>query len=659
MNQQRTRRFRNAKDREILAKEEDRLRRQYKLKGRDLLPTDKESEVSDSNVITPGTEFMSELSKRLQTYIRLCISNHPTWKGLKDTDLIMLALATHEVHFSILRLRNENVLVKDLNHQCLKNNVERMSNLDEIHKRKSLVKKPYHFLHVWILREYLNLDFKMMNLPENFESDIERLIDDFIFICFFGGNDFLPPMPTLDIYEGAIDLLILVYKEEFKNLGGYLVDVQRVNDSNGGYINLKRVEKFILAVGEYEDKIFTKRSKVHENKLRRMRSEDANGKGEEEDYFLVSTNIGGDSSCNVRSPDHNVLIVENTKMLKEELKSYAREISDLYRNGRVTNLVELGDHGWKKWYYNNKFSADTEQDMENMRKVLVEKYAEGLCWVLLYYFSDVPSWTWFFPYHYGPFASDLRGLSSTKPMFRKGFPFKPFDQLMAILPPMSGDINGFVDLEQDSENVIDSNGLANDLDVLCVDYHPPNCCVHIPRMLDGTTIPETVASESDIEERPLWHDIQRHHRWWINRSYNHVQEAKRNHSDGFESSSCPGVIVKGGGSGWSPRGRGYNATSGTVQKERINIPSFGDTYGRGSRVNSNVHQTSRRWTDSSSNISLEQRQAHILQSTTYPAIRTNNMNDQLWSVRNAGSGFGNSQALQRWGGTQSRNDGRW
>jgi len=133
MNQQRQRRFRSAQD----AEEAKRLA----LASGDSYPDDKD--LFDSNCITPGTEFMCELSAQLKYWIRKKVTEDYHWqqchiifsghdvpgegehkimefirgrKSLKnyfpnerhciyglDADLIMLALVSHEAHFTLLR----------------------------------------------------------------------------------------------------------------------------------------------------------------------------------------------------------------------------------------------------------------------------------------------------------------------------------------------------------------------------------------------------------------------------------------------------------------------------------------------------------------------------------------------------------------------------
>uniref|UniRef100_A0ACD5ZFH3 Uncharacterized protein n=1 Tax=Avena sativa TaxID=4498 RepID=A0ACD5ZFH3_AVESA len=194
----------------------------FRVQGKEVLPRDA-YEIDDHTVKMPGTEFMEKISVLLEYYIRTRLNTHPRWKDIKvilsdanvpgeaehkimsfiraqrsmenynpntchcvyghDADLIMLALASHEVHISILR------------------------EVDNPYRR--IPARHYQFVDMWVLREYLELEMKTPDCKQDTErliddfckQDTERLIDDFIFICFFMGNDFIPRIPSLEIYE--------------------------------------------------------------------------------------------------------------------------------------------------------------------------------------------------------------------------------------------------------------------------------------------------------------------------------------------------------------------------------------------------------------------------------------------------------------------------
>ena len=90
---------------------------------------------------------------------------------------------------------------------------------------------------------------------------------------------------------------------------------------------------------------------------------------------------------------------------------------------------------WKNDYYKSKFDWDRSNE-EELRK-LTENYVQGLQWVLYYYYRGVASWPWFYGYHYSPMISDVKRGLKADINFKLGQPFKPYQQLMGVLPDRS------------------------------------------------------------------------------------------------------------------------------------------------------------------------------------------------------------------------------
>lgn len=223
MNQQRSRRFRAVQDRELHAIECESL-------GIEL--TD---DSFDSNCITPGTEFMHRLGVEFQNWIKMKLNTDSFWQNRRtqivysgadvpgegehkimslirslmklgpltdhrghrirhcmyglDADLIMLSLVTHEPRFVLLREKiNQN---KDVMQWQIKD-FESI----EISTFRSLLDKFYRNVKFSRLKSTLkNAGGRRQVVDPKY--DVNRIIDDFVFMCFFIGNDFLPSLPHL------------------------------------------------------------------------------------------------------------------------------------------------------------------------------------------------------------------------------------------------------------------------------------------------------------------------------------------------------------------------------------------------------------------------------------------------------------------------------
>ncbi|XP_062970472.1 5'-3' exoribonuclease 1 isoform X3 [Cynocephalus volans] len=429
MNQQRGRRFRSAKE------AEDKTKKAIE-KG-ETLPTEARF---DSNCITPGTEFMARLHEHLKYFVNMKISTDKSWQGVTiyfsghetpgegehkimefirsekakpdhdpntrhclyglDADLIMLGLTSHEAHFSLLR---EEVRFGG-------KKTQRVCAPEET---------TFHLLHLSLMREYIDYEFSVLKEKITFKYDIERIIDDWILMGFLVGNDFIPHLPHLHISHDALPLLYGTYITILPELGGY------INES--GHLNLPRFEKYLVKLSDFDREHFSEvfvDLKWFESKVGNKYLNEAAGVAAEEakNYKEKKKSKGQENSICWAALDKNEGEVVTSKDILED------ETED-------DDLFETEFRQYKRTYYMTKMGVDIVSD--DFLADQAACYVQAIQWILHYYYHGVQSWSWYYPYHYAPFLSDIRNISTLKIHFELGKPFKPFEQLLAVLPAAS------------------------------------------------------------------------------------------------------------------------------------------------------------------------------------------------------------------------------
>ncbi|XP_049842599.1 5'-3' exoribonuclease 1 [Schistocerca gregaria] len=444
MNQQRGRRFRSAKEAEI-------LERNARERG-EQLPSEARF---DSNCITPGTCFMDRLHQQLKYFVTYKVSTDRLWQNVTvilsghetpgegehkimdyiryarsrpdhdpntrhclyglDADLIMLGLCSHEPHFSLLR---EEVKFGRRNQQ------KRIVAPEET---------TFYLLHLSLMREYLEHEFSELKEKLPFPFDLEKIIDDWVLMGFLVGNDFIPPLPDMHITSGALPMLYKAYIDVLPQLGGYI--------NEAGDLNLKRFEQFMQRLATFDvDQFRDTYADLREFEMKTGRRPGNERKSYRPDQTEDAVD---DSPRKALDPDLSDLISRTEDMLADGLSDseepeFCLEDEELSTAGSDEEekifLQEFDLH--KRDYYINKleYEAVTPEVMRSQ----AEGYVRAIQWNLHYYYNGVCSWSWFYPHHYAPYVSDIRDFSSGLRLeYDMGKPFLPFQQLLAVLPTLS------------------------------------------------------------------------------------------------------------------------------------------------------------------------------------------------------------------------------
>ncbi|KAB1283304.1 5'-3' exoribonuclease 1 [Camelus dromedarius] len=336
----------------------------------------------DSNCITPGTEFMARLHEHLKYFVNMKISTDKSWQGVT-------------IYFSGHETPGEG------EHKIM----------EFIRSEKA---KPDHDPNTRHCLYGLDADLDKIT----FKYDIERIIDDWILMGFLVGNDFIPHLPHLHINHDALPLLYGTYITILPELGGY------INES--GHLNLPRFEKYLVKLSDFDREHFSEvfvDLKWFESKVGNKYLNEAAGVAAEEakNYKEKKKSKGQENSLCWAALDKNGEVVTSKENLEDETED--------------DDLFETEFRQYKRTYYMTKMGVDIVSD--DFLADQAACYVQAIQWILHYYYHGVQSWSWFYPYHYAPFLSDIRNISTLKIHFELGKPFKPFEQLLAVLPAAS------------------------------------------------------------------------------------------------------------------------------------------------------------------------------------------------------------------------------
>jgi 5'-3' exonuclease len=326
---------------------------------------DAKPEPWNTTAITPGTVFMKRLNDRIKQ-----VYNNPSQYNIREFILSTSDIpgeGEHKIFEYIRRFpekhKDTNTIIYGLDADLIMLSINHLP----ISKNIFLFRETPHFIkninsdldpnesYIIDIPELANvITLEMNNGVELTTEQQKNRIYDYIFMCFFLGNDFMPHFPAINIRTGGVDKMINAYKAT--------IGLTNENLTDGGKIFWKNVRTLVQALANTEEEFI-----IRETKLRDKRERRPIPGGEPEDKFKQF----------------------------ESLPAYERSM-EKYINPFKPN--------WKNRYY--KCLVENTVN-EEMIKTMCIRYVEGLEWTMKYYTTGCADWRWSYNYYYPPLLTDL------------------------------------------------------------------------------------------------------------------------------------------------------------------------------------------------------------------------------------------------------------
>jgi 5'-3' exonuclease len=380
MKQQRLRRYKSVNDKKLF----DIIRKKHKKD----IPF-----FWNNSAITPGTEFMKKITDRLNKWS----------KEFQEKTKLEIIFSSSEIP-----AEGEHKILQYIKKNGINNNCYVVYGLDADLIFLMLTLSTTGLDNIYLMREAQQMESKEKSNGINFVSisimkdcifdsvqslnninitlDKSNVINDFIFICYLMGNDFLPHIPALDIYNNAIDKLLECYVDTIL-LNGYIIKREtEININTDAYYN------FIVKLASDEEETIMNNYSYKKKK----------------------------SYCQSTDPF-------DIEMHKIENLMFKIEDPILLGEGPMSD--------WRGRYYNHYYHTN-DCELEEFSNKMVHHYNIGLKWVAIYYFDKCPSWDWYYPFDHAPFLTDMarNKFNFNSINFQLGEALTPYEQLLIVLP---------------------------------------------------------------------------------------------------------------------------------------------------------------------------------------------------------------------------------